>query len=161
MEYYEQIVKQKKNGKDYGIIILTVLAGILFVAIGFFVIPVFLPLWIFIPCWFGYFIISSRCLEYEYSITGHTIDIDRVAAKRRRRKMIVIDLKEAQGYGIPKDQEYRHAVRKGLQVLDFSSRMEQGEKRYFIVPRPKGTYVVVIEPDETMLECIGQYVKLD
>ena len=158
MEFYEQIIKQKKNGKDYTVIGVTVLLGVLFVLIASSIIPFFLPLWIFIPCWFGYFIISGRCLEFEYSITNHVIDIDRIAGKRRRRKMIVIDLKEIQGYGIPEDEGYRHAVRKGLKVLDFSTRSSREEAYYFIVPRPKGTYVVIIEPDETMRQCIKPYL---
>ncbi|MDY4976338.1 MAG: hypothetical protein SO147_05515 [Clostridia bacterium] len=160
MEFYEQLIKQKKNGKDYGVIALTVLGGLIFAAAGFLIIPAFLPLWVFVACWFGYFLISGRCLEYEYALTQQHLDIYRIAAKRRRRKMIEIDLKELRGYGIPGDSGYRHGIRQGLQVLDFSSRRDKSEKRYLIVPRPKGTYVVVIEPDETMLEGIEGYVKL-
>ncbi len=159
MDFYEQIIKQKKNSKDYFIIVSTVIIGLLFVLLAYMVIPFFLPLWIFIPCWFGYFVISGRCLEYEYSITNHVMDIDRIAGKKRRRKMIIIDLKEIQGYGVPNDEGFRHAVRKGLQVLDFSSRVKNEKKKYCIVPRPKGTYVVVIEPDDTMLSCMEQYIK--
>ncbi len=158
MDFYEQIIKQKKNSKDYLVIALTVVIGLIFIAFAHSIISFFLPLWIFISCWFGYFIISGRCLEYEYSITNHVMDIDRIAGKRRRRKMIIIDLKEIQGYGICGDEGYQHAVRKGIQVLDFSSRSKNGAKKYCIVPRPKATYVVVIEPNETMLECMEKYI---
>lgn len=157
MEFYEQMVKQKKNGKDYAIIILTVLAGLLFMALGFIIFPWFLPLWVFIACWYGYWVISSRFLEFEYSLTQNVLDVYRIAAKRRRRKMIEIDLKNVRGCGVPGDQGYRHAARQGLKVLDFSSRSGKKEKRYFIVPRPKGTYIVVLEPDETMQENMKPY----
>ena len=159
MDFYEQLIKQKKNGKDYLAIGLTIVAGLLFIVLACMIVPVFLPLWIFTSCWFGYFIISGKCLEYEYSISEHVMDIDRIAGKKRRRKMIVIDLKEIQGYGVPDDEGYRHAVRKGLQVLDFSSRREKNAKKYFVVPRPKGTYVVVFEPDETMLDYMEKYIR--
>lgn len=159
MDFYEQIVQQKKSNKDYAVIFLTVLAGLLFVSLAFFVIPIFLPLWIFVACWFGYFVVSGRCLEFEYSISNHLLDIDRIAGKRRRRKMIVIDLKEIQGYGQVGDTGYAHGVRKGLQVLDFSSRTNGKQTCYFIVPRPKGTYIVLMDPDESMKEAIGKYVK--
>lgn len=159
MEFYEQIIKQKKNGKDYAIIGVTVLLGLLFVFVTSLLIPFFLPLWIFIPCWFGYFVVSGRCLEFEYSITNHVIDIDRIAGKRRRRKMIIIDLKEIQGYGIPGDEGYRHAIRNGLQLLDFSTRIPEESQYYLIVPRPKGTYIVVITPDETMKLCMKPYLS--
>ncbi len=159
MDFYEQIIKQKKNSKDYLIIALTVIIGFIFIVFACSIISFFLPLWIFISCWFGYFIISGRSLEFEYSITNHVIDIYRIAAKKRRRKMIIIDLKEIQGFGVLGDEGYGHAVRKGLQVLDFSSRTPNNAKKYCIVPRPKGTYVVVFEPNETMLECMEQYIR--
>jgi len=159
MEFYEQIVKQKKNKNDYITIIATILIGLLFVFVAYCFIPFFLPLWIFIPCWFGYFIVSGRCLEFEYSISGHVIDIDRIAGRKRRRKMIIIDLKEIQEYGTVDDEGYHHFVRKGLQVLDFSSRTQKKTKYYFVVPRPKGTYIVVMEPNETMLDSIKLYIR--
>lgn len=158
MEFYEQIIKHQKSRKDYFVILLTVLAGLAFLVLAFGLIPAFLPLWIFIPCWFGYFSISGRCLEYEYSITEHIVDIDRIAGKRRRRKMIVIDLKEIIGHGIPGDEPYRAAVRKGMQVLDFSSGTDSEGRYYLIVPRPKATYLVIIEPNETMLACMNRYL---
>ena len=39
------------------------------------------------------------------------------------------------------------------------SNTKNEKKKYCIVPRPKGTYVVVIEPDDTMLSCMEQYIK--
>lgn len=159
MDFYEQIVKQKKNSKDYGVIVLTVAIGLLFTVLAYMIIPFFLPLWIFISCWFGYLVISGRCLEYEYAITNQVIDIYRIAGKKRRRKMLDIDLKEIQGYGVPEDEGYRHGVRKGLQVLDFSSRTKNGEQRYCIVPRPRATYIVVFEPDQTMRECMETHIR--
>lgn len=159
MDFYEQIIKHKKSRKDYFMILLTVFAGLAFLVLASALIPAFLPLWIFIPCWFGYFAISGRCLEYEYSITNHVIDIDRIAGKRRRRKMIVIDLKEIIGHGTPGDEPYRAAVKKGLRVLDFSSGADETGKYYLIVPRPKATYIVIMEPNETMLACMNVYLN--
>lgn len=150
MDFYEQIVKQKKNQRDWIAITAVVLGGLLFAAVGFFVIPSFFLLWVFIPCWFGYFLITRHILEYEYSLTGSLLDIYRIAAKRRRRKMIEFDLTQTEGRGRVGDSQYTSQLRRGRQVLDFSSRTRE-QCPYFIVQRPKGTYVVVIEPDETML----------
>ena len=92
--YSEFLVKKESTAKDaivkYGLIVLTVLAA----GAGLFINPLLLVLAIAlgVAC---YFVIPRTDLEYEYLFVNGEFDIDLVMAKSKRKKVMSVNLSEA------------------------------------------------------------------
>ena len=95
--FCEYMVKHKKSGKDY-----LVLAGIIIGAIFLSTIAFALlfrrlfgfEILIFAGIWYGAYVLIGRTeIEYEYILTNGILDIDKIMAKRARKRVISIDFK--------------------------------------------------------------------
>ena len=92
--YSEFLVKKESTAKDtivkYGLIVLTILAA----GAGLFISPLLLVLAIAlgVAC---YFVIPRTDLEYEYLFVNGEFDIDMVMAKSKRKKVMSVNLSEA------------------------------------------------------------------
>lgn len=96
--FSEQLVVRKKDGKD----ILIVLGyAVLALALSF-VLTVILGAFSFVfvcGTWFGaWWLMTRRNIEYEYIITSAILDIDKIVAKRSRKRIVSIDLKEIERF---------------------------------------------------------------
>ncbi len=100
--FNEQIVKRKTNAKTIAIIISTI--ALLFLvpfsccalAVLGIVIPymIYVGLFIFIiGIYLAWYIITSQKVEYEYAVAGGTLDIAKIIAKRKRKAMIKVEVK--------------------------------------------------------------------
>ncbi len=86
--FCEQILKQSMDGKRV-LIVLASVCGVIALCV---VAMLFLP-WIFLPVaalsGFGiYWILSMQSWEVEYAVTNGEIDIDRIIARRDRKKLV-------------------------------------------------------------------------
>lgn len=94
--YSEQLVVKLRSTSDtvriVAVVLLTslVAAGLVFLAlITGFLLLIFGGLAAFM---FGIWLISGMGVEYEYIITNTDLDIDKIIGKRKRKRMISIDL---------------------------------------------------------------------
>lgn len=101
-QFAEQLVKKPGTSADtfkrIGIIALTVLitaVSVLLVMTGF-ALAVILP--ICAVCG-AYFLLTQMQVEYEYSCTNGTLDIDKIIAQSKRRSMLSIDVSAFTAYG--------------------------------------------------------------
>lgn len=96
--FVEQLVKKKRDAKDFAIMIGGVAAAILIVflltlvfnsALGFvMVIAVFALI-------YGlYYLITSLNLEYEYCFTNGALDVDKIVNLRKRQRMTELNARE-------------------------------------------------------------------
>ena len=89
--FAEQIVKKKSTGKTValkaliiaGVVILS--AGCLFLMLCGLGIAFFLGVGI---VYGGYYLLSGMDCEYEYIVTNGEIDVDKIIAKRKRKRLI-------------------------------------------------------------------------
>lgn len=97
--YTEYIIKRKKTGKDYAIITAGVIGAVI-LSLASLMLNSFVPgigfiLIVFI--WYGvYLLVNSRNLEYEYILTNSELDIDKIIARKGRKRIITIDFKEVE-----------------------------------------------------------------
>lgn len=163
--YSELLVKKKRTAKDnlikYGLIGLTALLA----AAGLFLMPVLLIAAIVVGV-VSYFIIPGTDLEFEYLFVNGELDIDKIMAKTKRKKVKTLNLQEADLMAPLNSHrmDYYNGNQK-LKVLDFSSG-DPEHKRYAIIMRDGGeTCKIIIEPDEalakTMRNCAPSKVFLD
>ena len=78
--FIEEIVKKKKEPLDW-LKIVAILLLCLGLAAGFLFLGMFFPFcWVLagLSVYFGYFFISRRSVEFEYSLTNDVFDIDKI-----------------------------------------------------------------------------------
>ncbi len=102
MDFFkEKIVKKKRNIADFMTIFIAVFAAILLIWVvtvqGAFGVPSFMitliPIEIAAIVYGAYKLISTTSVEYEYSVTNDTLDIDKIVSRKKRSKVVSVSVK--------------------------------------------------------------------
>lgn len=100
--FTEQLVRRPSDGKTAALRMLIMLgtvilaaACILFMLMGF----VIVFLLIFAVIYAGFYLFSGLNVEYEYIITNGEIDIDKIIAKRKRKRLITAKPSKFERFG--------------------------------------------------------------
>lgn len=97
----EQVVKPEKNAKYYIKIILIILIALL-IPTTFIVVAeiiklgylIYIALFSLFFCIYGaWYFISSSKIEFEYALLSSTFKVDKIIAKRKRKKILKVDVK--------------------------------------------------------------------
>lgn len=100
-----------------------------------------------------YFVFYLTGVEYEYLYVDKSLSVDKIVAKRTRKKVASYDLERMEcfapfGHEILKEYENR-----SLDTKDYSSGYSQNaDKRYVLIY--DGQKRIILEPSERMLEAI-------
>lgn len=97
----EQLVIKKRKAADIAKIILTILMAILLPLIcillaykvqAYFI---YISFFVFLICiYLAWYIITSQYVEFEYAITNNNITVDKIIAKRKRKKLLDLDIRQ-------------------------------------------------------------------
>ena len=159
----EQVVKRERSPRYYLNIVLIILAAVAvpgtFMVLGkllsryyLALIGVFLLLFAIYLAW--YFITSQK-IEYEYAILGSTLRIDKIIAKRRRKKVIKFDVKDIDGFFRYSDEKmskvrYDKVYEVGARSYDESNYVAtltlDGGKKVAVVFCPKEELLTAMRP---------------
>lgn len=93
--FCEYMVKRKKTKTDYILETITILVAIYLSFLVFLMMPVFksLTLLIIAAIWYGVvYLLRKKNIEYEYTLTNNVLDIDRIFAKKTRKRITSIDI---------------------------------------------------------------------
>ncbi|HAH79153.1 MAG TPA: hypothetical protein DCL64_06515 [Ruminococcaceae bacterium] len=154
--FVEQIVKKKFGPRDYGIAAATVVVGLALIFLSLQIPPIVLLVTVGV-CFAAYYIISSRNLEFEYSVTNGDITIDKIINRRRRKRVISVDAREIEEMGRFHPDLLR---RKAGCTRVFTSRQDSGGEWYFCAHHPqKGNVLVVFDPEEKVLKAIRPFLR--
>ncbi len=99
--FCEYIVNKKKSVTDFLVITLIGAVAIIATYILMLVTMIFgqynlasIGLLLIAGCWWGAItLIRNRNIEFEYILTNHELDIDRIVAKSRRKRLCTIDFR--------------------------------------------------------------------
>ena len=155
--YKEHLVKKEPTAADtakkFGSILLIVLCA----AAGLFIHPLMLIAAIVLGVLAAVFIFPNTDLEYEYLLVNHSLDIDKVMAKSRRKKIKSFDLGTADIIApLNSHRMDYYNANSSLKIQDYSSGNPE-HKRYAFVIRENGTTSkVIIEPDDAMIQMLRQ-----
>lgn len=163
--FVEQMVKRRFGTKDKLLTAGIVLAALLLSFIFILVVPVFIRAFSLVSfffvaaAWYGaYWLISSLSLEFEYAVTNGDITVDKIIAKRRRKRILVADAKNIEEMGRYKESD--HVQRNYDKRVIANTGEEQAEDWYFTFHhRHFGHTLLVFTPDEKTLEAIKPYLK--
>lgn len=172
--FIEELVKKRKAGKDYAILGVLILAGIL-LSILLLIAMLFgsmmfgqfgqlagsIGMLLVAAVWYAVYLINnSRNIEYEYIVINNNLDIDKIMAKKRRTKLVELDIKDASIMACVDDEENNDAYKnidKSVKVLDLGAK-NPNLYTYFIDYTTDGKrQVVLFQPTSKMVEALWKF----
>lgn len=157
--FVEQIIKKRFGPQDYAVICAVVLAAVLVVVLSIVFLPVLTVLVLVGACFGAYYVITSRSLEFEYSVTNGDITIDSIIYRRKRKRVISVDAHTIETMGLYKPEDHSG---KSYQTRIFASTAYDGSDNgswYFTARHPKkGFVLVVFNPEEKVLNAIKPFL---
>lgn len=161
----EQVVKRKKNAHYFIRVMLYILAAILipctFVAIALITKRLYfitIGCFALLVCVYGlWFFISILNVDYEYATLGDVFKVDRIIAKRNRKKVLKIKMKEINDIFRYSDSEM--SKRKFKKVFNVGE-CEFSDDNYVIEfhDARKGKCAIVFTPNEKLLESFKYHI---
>ena len=131
--FLEHIVKRKKGGREFAVIIGVLLALLALLCVSMvllLVFPAFSTILFLIAAGliFGaYWLITKQNVEYEYIVTNGDIDVDRIEHRRKRKRLMSVHCKTFDIIAPVGDPEHRGEENSNVtRVLDVSSSPNSG-----------------------------------
>jgi hypothetical protein len=158
--FMEKIVTRKKDGKDYlitfGLIIGSIVLMMFILTVQF--LAQFMLVIIVGIIYLDIKIITGRNVEYEYLVTNGDIDIDKIIARRKRKRIFSANCKSFDLVAKVTSNDFTPQIQSVKNRLVYSSTITQ-DNVYFISMRYKGENTVVFfEPSEKMLNNFKKYI---
>lgn len=156
--FIEQIIKKKTGTKDYLIYAATLLVGLLLVFASMIFVPEFSFFVLVAVCFGAYYLVTSRNVEFEYSVTNGDITVDKIINRRKRKRIITVDAHDIEEMGKYKPEEH---TAKSYAERIFTAENDNGNEAWFFAARhpQKGTVLVVFSPNETTLKAIKPFLS--
>lgn len=151
--FIEKIINKKKDTKDKLYVAGIILAGILLTAIVFIVpiLSVFSPALFAIILFFGYHFAKSRNIEFEYAVTNGDIDVDKIIARSKRKRVLSVltnDIEIVANIKSDKYSDYKNITKRIEAVTSMDD-----DNIYFLVATYKGERTILFfQPDQRMID---------
>lgn len=177
--FLEQLVARKKTTSDKvkivlliaaGVIVSFILLAVLFAfklmtlgsqnaALGEFVVPVgFLAIAF---AWYGiYLLLNNFKIEYEYVLVNEELDIDKVLAKKGRKHLISINIKNATMMARIDDEENNSVYKnppEGVKVLNYSAMSNTGFTYFIDCSVEEERVIVLFQPMQKIVDALWKY----
>lgn len=158
--YFEHLVKRRNNSKIMLQKILVILALLIvsayLVKIGCSVPAILLPILMIIAlCVYAvHYILGFFNVEYEYIVTNDTMDIDKVTAKRKRKRLLTVNFRNIEILA-----PINGAHKKEFESMAFQSKIDasinknEKDTDFLICHSDKrGTVKLIFSPDERIIK---------
>ena len=153
--FKELLVTRKPNNTVFFKRTVIFIAALLIAVVLFIILNVMSLVLIALLFWGAYLLIKNFDVEYEYICTNGDLDIDKITAKSRRKRLISVDLKNVLDFGSLNDKN----INKDYSIIDATSGESEDESYFLQFKDTKyGMCNVLITPDEDMLEVIKTYL---
>lgn len=161
--YCEYIVKKKNGGKELAIQALIVVAALavfaLFMVLGA-VIPNFsmiTTLLAFGALYGGYRLITNMNVEYEYIVTNGEMDIDKIIAKRSRKRLLTVNARTFEQFGPFKEADHA-SENYANRVYACSTPNDPGCYYAVLNHQTMGHILLVFTPNDNVLNNLKTYI---
>lgn len=159
----EYIVKRKNTGKDLALQILTVIAALmlfLLLMTAAFAFPTAMPILFALACgslYGGYYLFTSQNVEYEYIFVNGEMDIDKIIARRKRKRLVTVKARSFESFGIYKAGEHAN-VQYANRIYACGDLRDPGNF-YAVMNHPKlGRTLLVFSPNDRILNALKTYI---
>ena len=160
--FNEWIVKRKRTSVDYALIAAMILGGfILIIGLTMFAASLgsFLLLAIVGVGYLVFIGIQSTNVEYEYSVTNGELDIDKIIARRRRKRVTSVHARAFE-YFAPITTEHQSAYNsEGItKKVDAFSTLQSDNVYFAIYHKNNDKIRITFEPTEKMIQDFSRFV---
>lgn len=155
--YCEQLVAKTRTAGDTAKIVMSIVISLLFAAICVFFMLVTgaaaLLILAVVSIGVGVWFAGEMGIEYEYMITNDEMDVDKIIGKRKRKRMITVDLRRVTDFEpIPCDIEDFDVI------VQASTGLEKDAFCMFVEHSDYGKVKIVFNPNRKIRDAIAQMV---
>ena len=148
--FTEKIVSKKKDYVDYLIILVTmliifILSFIIILMAGPFYFGIGLALVVLLG-YIGYRIITSRDIEFEYSLTNGDLEIAKIISKKRRKRIFHGSCKLFEVVDKVSSNKHNNAVNNVTSKINAASSMKASDVYFFVSNYNEKKVIVYFEP---------------
>ena len=157
--FVEQLVKKKRDSKDYLKVILSIVGALVIIALlgllsGF--VPFLGMFMLFVVIgiiYVLYLIITSVNMEYEYAFTSGELDVDKIINARKRKRLTSFEIKDMEILASCKNPDFnRYANNPKIEIL-YACADKNGDDLYFTVYNEDGhSRMLIFNPNERILD---------
>lgn len=164
--YLEFIIRKKYTfGKIVLLIFLYTLASVL--SVGVFLVAITSPVvmqlsgFLIALLFFGVWLLHKKLsVEYEYILTNDELDVDRIVAKRSRKRLVTVSVKNFDEFGQVEDNSIFKRKREFKVVLDASIGKDSINRCYATFYNKHGDRMLLIfNPTSKMTDAFKIYNK--
>lgn len=160
--FCEYIVTKKKETSDYIIIALITAAALVITYVFMLLLLMFssfasIILLLLVGAWWGAVqLIKSRSVEYEYILTNHELDIDRIIARSRRKRICSINFKQIDVCASVSDPKFAHIYNNsnGKTVKNLAADINADNVYFVDYANESQSMRVIFQPSKRILEGI-------
>jgi len=164
--FLEKIVARRIRFVEYAFLVIVFIGGVTFAffagqffAVG--LLSALIPLIVLGVCYLLYRFGQSLYVEYEYTFTNGELDVDKIVARKRRKRVISLDVRGIEIMA-PVRRVYADEFerrRPGATVYDFASG-SRADGRYFAAFTKNGQrFLMIFEPGDAFLAAIGRLIR--
>jgi len=157
--FMEKIVRKQKDIKDHLITAAVIIAALILMFLALNFIPPQLSLFFIVGIgYISYLLITTRNIEYEYAVTNGDLDIDKIIAQRKRKRIFSANCKNFEIVAKVKSHHYTPQYKNFKNQMNCASSLN-GDGVYFIALQYNNEQTVVyFEPTEKMLNSFKTYI---
>jgi hypothetical protein len=158
--FIEHLVKKQKTIKDTLLKIAIIGAGFLLAITVLSRLGSVGPILAAVVFYGAYHFITSTNIEYEYSITNGELDIDKIIAQRKRKRILSINCKEFDILAPVNDESYKREFENvNIQKTINAESTIKSNSAYFAVFMHNGVRTrLIFEPTDKMLNAIKKMI---
>lgn len=152
--FIEKIVAKRKTSRDTLFKVGIVIAGIIlsFIIMTIPIINSFAPILIAAVLYFGYYFIRSTNLEFEYAVTNGDIDVDKIIAQRKRKRIFSAMTKDIEIIAKLNSDKFASEFKNIPNKIAAVSSMESQDIYFLVAPYKGQRTILFFEPDQRMID---------
>lgn len=167
MNYYqddtfvEELVVRRNSAVNALIMVGMVALGVVIAMVAFLFVTGLFPAVLAIVVAGVYLGIKFQGVEYEYSFTNGDLDVDKIMAKRKRKRLAELNHKQIKVMA-PYTAEYEEVTREYnvSKVVDASAHKNAAGRWFLIYEEQDGTYVfLVFQPSKRLRDAMRKYMR--
>lgn len=159
--FVEQLVKHKPRFRNIAIKVLAILFGLAITLTAWLITPTYSYI-LFTAAWIlAYIIFKTQDYEFEYAFTNGDLDVDRIVAQRKRKRILSTNCQAIQLMA-PCDEQHAHLADNYVlaRTVDYTSAKNAPGCWYFVFKGTSGAMVkVLFEPSARLLEAMKAALK--
>ncbi|SHE73106.1 hypothetical protein SAMN02745195_01018 [Thermoanaerobacter uzonensis DSM 18761] len=159
--FIEKLVKKQKTSKDILFSIGVVVAALIIVFGVIPLIPIvknFLIFFLLLFSYLAYYLIRSRNIEFEYSLTNNELDVDKIIDQKRRKHVISVDCRDFEVMAKVNSDKLTEDIKAIKNRIEAVSSMSSPDVYFAVFENGGVKTLLFFEPNEKMLEAIARYI---